>query len=181
MRFESTHKAPAVRSEQIIIFRSSSQLFAISSSSVQEVRSVDSLAGVAKEINVPGIRTVRHALQRGERSIFVVNLALHFGLHPTPAALIFLLRKSRVALLLDGIEKMTTMTQLQALPAAFHHEEHRWYRGLTVLEQNVLPVINPAGFLSDAELFQLDLAANQERQELAAMASTTSPDIGLVP
>jgi chemotaxis signal transduction protein len=181
MRFESTHKAHAVRSEQIIIFRSSSQLFAISSSSVQEVRGVDSLAGVAREIAVPGIRTVRHALQRGERCMFVVNMALHFGLHATPAALIFLLRKSRIALLLDGIEKMTTMTQLQALPAAFYHEERRWYRGLTVLEQNVLPVINPNGFLTDAELFQLDLAANQGRQESAALAAITPPEVGLAP
>ncbi len=47
MRFEPVHKTPAVRTEQIILFRSSNQIFAISSSSVQEVRSVDSLAGAS--------------------------------------------------------------------------------------------------------------------------------------
>lgn len=171
MRFASMHKTPTVRSEQIIVFRSSSQLFAISSSSVQEVRSVDSLAGLATEISVPDIRTVRHMLQRGERSIYVVNVALHFGLKPSPAALIFLLRKSRVALLLDGIEKMTTMTRLQALPAAFCNEEHRWYRGLTVLEQNVLPVLNPAGFLTQEEFALLDAATEKDRPEVAAETS----------
>jgi chemotaxis signal transduction protein len=181
MRFDSAHKSPTVRSEQIILFRCSSQLLAVSSASVQEVRSVDSLAGVASEIIVPGVHTVRHALQRGDRCIYVVNVALHFGLKPSPASLIFLLRKSRVALLLDGIEKMTTMTRLQALPAAFHHNERRWYRGLTVLEQNVIPVVNPAGFLTDEEFIQLDLVTNQNRQELAALASANAPEVGLAP
>jgi chemotaxis signal transduction protein len=167
MRFEATAKAGKVQSEQIILFRCSNQLLAISSSSVQEVRSVDSLACAATEIHEPSIGKVRHALRRGERCIYVVNAALHFGLKPSPASLIFLLRKSRIALLLDGIEKMTTMTRLQALPAAFCHEERRWYRGLTVLEQNVLPVVSPEGFLTQEELFLLDIAANRVLRESA--------------
>lgn len=179
MRFESTHKHIAVRSEQLILFRCSNQLFAISSASVQEVRSVDSLSGVAAELHEPRVRTVRHVLRRGERCIFVVNVALHFGLKPSPAALIFLLRKSRVALLLDGIEKMTTMTLLQALPAAFCHEERRWYRGLTVLDQNVLPVVSPDGFLTPDELFLLDLAAEKMHGEPVPLAA--APEIGLAP
>ena len=61
-----------------------------------------------------------------------------------------------MALLVDGIEKMTTMTRLQAVPAAFCHEERLWYRGLTVLEQNVLPVVSPEGFLTQEELTFLD-------------------------
>jgi chemotaxis signal transduction protein len=105
---------------------------------------------------------VRHAIRRGDRNLYVVNAALHFGLRPTPAALIFLLRKSRVALLIDGIEKMTTMTQLQALPVAFCHEERTWYRGLTVLDQNVIPVVNPGGFLTDEEITLLDAATGSQ-------------------
>ncbi len=170
MRFEPAGKESKVRSEQIILFRCSTQLLAISSASVQEVRSVDSLAGLATEINEASIRKVRHALRRGERCIYVVNAALHFGLKPSPAALIFLLRKSRVALLVDGIEKMTTMTRLQALPAAFCHDERRWYRGLTVLEQNVLPVVSPEGFLTQEEFFLLDVAASRiPRESLESM------------
>ncbi len=159
MGMEHARRAHAVRTEQIILFRCSNQIFAISSASVQEVRSVDSLAGAASEVSEPSMRKVRHALRRGERSIYVVNTALHFGLKPSPPALIFLLRKSRVALLVDGIEKMTTMTRLQALPAAFCHEERIWYRGLTVLEQNVLPVVSPEGFLTSEELYFLDASA----------------------
>jgi chemotaxis signal transduction protein len=156
MRLAAEQKSKPVRTEQIILFRASNQVFAISSASVQEVRSVDSLAGAAMEIREPSLGKVRHAIRRGERNLYVVNAALHFGLRPTPAALIFLLRKSRVALLVDGIEKMTTMTRLQALPAAFCHEERAWYRGLAVLDQNVIPVVNPAGFLTTEEISLLD-------------------------
>ena len=156
MAAEVRHKTHPVRTEQIILFRVSTQLFAISSASVQEVRSVDSMAGVATEIADSSLRKVRHALRRGDRSVYILNTAIHFGLRPSPAALIFLLRKSRVALLVDGIEKMTTMTRLQAMPGAFCHEEREWYRGLTVLEQNVIPVVSPAGFLTREEIEQLD-------------------------
>jgi chemotaxis signal transduction protein len=159
MRFESSHKAPAVRTEQIILFRSSTQVFAVSSASVQEVRGVDGLAGAVTDINEPSVPKVRHLLRRGERNLYVVNAALHFGLKPSPAALIFLLRKTRVALLIDGIEKMTTMTRLQGLPSAFCNEERQWYRGLTVLDQSVIPVVSPDGLLTDEELLRLDIAA----------------------
>lgn len=162
MRLAAAQKSNPVRTEQIILFRSSNQVFAISSSSVQEVRSVDSLAGAAVQINETGLDKVRHAIRRGDRNLYVVNAAIHFDLRPTPAALIFLIRKSRVALLVDGIEKMTTMTRLQALPGAFCHEERVWYRGLTVLDQNVIPVVNPLGFLTAEEISLLDAATAPE-------------------
>ena len=47
MSVEQSRRVPPVRTEQIILFRCSNQIFAISSASVQEVRSVDSLAGAA--------------------------------------------------------------------------------------------------------------------------------------
>lgn len=156
MRFRSAPAAKPLRTEQIILFRSSTQVFAISSSSVQEVRSVDGIAGAATEIAEPGVSKVRHAIRRGDRNLYVVNAALHFGLPPSAPMLVFLLRNSRVALLIDGIEKMTTMTMLQALPNAFCHEERQWYRGLTVLDQNVFPVVSPDGFLTRSEFSLLD-------------------------
>jgi chemotaxis signal transduction protein len=156
MQFAAPHKAPHARTEQIILFRCSTQVFAISSASVQEVRSVDTLAGSPLEINESTLPKVGHVFRRGEQNLYVVNGAVHFGLRPSPASLILLLRRSRTALLIDGIEKMTTMTRLQALPAAFCNEERVWYRGLTVLDQNVIPVVSPDGFLTTDELFLLD-------------------------
>lgn len=159
MRTRATEqKTTAVRAEQIILFRVSSEVFAISSGSVQEVRSVDSLAGAPVAVSEPGLKKVQHAIRRGDKNVYVVNTAIHFGLQPSHVALIFLLRKSRVALLVDTIEKMTSITRLQALPGAFCNEERAWYRGLTVLDQNVIPVVDPAGFLRKDELFLLDAA-----------------------
>ena len=58
--------------------------------------------------------------------------------------------------MVDGIDKMATMTRLQALPLAYCHEERTWYRGLTALDQNVIPVVNPEGFLTADEFALLD-------------------------
>ena len=157
-------KSPAPRTEQIILFRVSGQLFAVSSASVQEVRGVDSLSGAAKEISQPSLRKVKHVVRRGENSVYVVNAAMHFGLPPAPPALVFVLRSTRTALLIDGIEKMTSMSRLQALPLAFCHEERGWYRGLTALDQSVVPVVKPDGFLTPEELFLLDASLSNEAE-----------------
>ena len=158
MRPLSPSKAPAPRAEQIILFRVSGQIFAVSSASVQEVRGVDSLSGAAKKISQPGLGKVQYFAKRGDNSFYVINAAMHFGLPPSPPALVFMLRRTRIALLVDGIEKMTSMTRLQALPRAFCHEERGWYRGLTALDQSVLPVVKPEGFLTPDEMFLLDAA-----------------------
>ncbi len=156
MRLTSPPKPLAARAEQIILFRISGQLFAVSSASVQEVRSVDTLAGSAKDISQPSLRKVRQTVKRGDTSLYVVNGALHFGLPAAPPVLVFVLRRTKTALLVDGIEKITTMTRLQALPQAFCQEERDWYRGLTAIDQTVVPVVKPEGFLTSDELALLD-------------------------
>jgi chemotaxis signal transduction protein len=163
----SPTKTPAARTEQIILFRVSGQLFAISSASVQEVRGIDTLSAVAKDISHPDFHKVRQFVRRGENSVYVVNAAMHFGLSPAPPALVFVLRRTRTAILIDGIEKMTSMSRLQALPQAFCHEERGWYRGLTALDQTVVPVVKPDGFLTPEDLFALDASLSREA-DLAA-------------
>jgi chemotaxis signal transduction protein len=170
MRLAIPAKSSSVRTEQIILFRVSGQLFAISSASVQEVRSVDSLSGSAVELAQPSLRKVRHVIRRGEKNLYVVNGAAHFGLPMAPAALVFVLRRAKTALLIDGIEKMSSMTRLQALPRAFCHEERGWYRGLTALDQTVIPVVSPEGFLSDEEIGLLD--------EYVASLESSPADVG---
>lgn len=165
----------AVRTEQIILFRAGGQVFAVSSSSVQEVRGVDSLAGSASEISHPGIRKVKHVVHRGDKLHYVVNGALHFGLPVSSATLVFVLRRTRTALLVEGIEKMATMTLLQALPLSYCHEERLWYRGLTAIDQNVIPVVNPEGFLTPEELALLDSSLPPE------ILSTEPPAEGMEP
>lgn len=151
-------KPVPLREEQIILFRIGEQLFALSSSSVKEVRSAESLSGGATEIDAPGVQKVRQFVRRGSNTLFLVSGATHFGLSAPEGILAFVLRNTRTALLVDSIEKMTAMTRLQALPLSFCHEERQWYRGLTALDQTVVPVVRPEGFLSDEELSILDAA-----------------------
>jgi chemotaxis signal transduction protein len=185
MRLPAPVKPQPVRSEQIILFRISGQLFAVSSASVQEVRSVDTLAGSAREIQQSQVSKVRHMVQRGEHNLYVVNGALHFNLPASHAALVFVLRRTRTALLVDGIEKMTTMTRLQALPQALCNDERNWYRGLTSIDQIVVPVVKPEGFLSPDELFALDsvvdpaLTPTGENADGSGLASASSIDTNL--
>lgn len=155
-------KGTSARTEQIILFRVSGQLLAVSSSSVQEVRSADSLAGASSEFSHPHLRKVTHVVHRFGKLIYVVSGAAHFGLPQTPASLVFVLQSTRTAVLIDGIEKMATMTRLQALPQAFCHEERQWYRGLTALEQSVTPVVAPDGFLTAEEISLLDASLNSD-------------------
>jgi chemotaxis signal transduction protein len=160
------------RTEQIILFRVSGQTFAISSAAVQEVRSVDNIAGMARDLPESTLRKVRHSVRRGDRTFYIVNAAAHFGLPPQPSALVFFLRRTRTALLVDGIEKMTTMTRLQALSLAFQGEERNWYRGLTALDQVVIPVVEAEGFLSLEDLSRLESAqAAADARMLAARAT----------
>jgi chemotaxis signal transduction protein len=177
VRLPTPAKCRPVRAEQIILFRVSGQLFAVSSASVQEVRSVDTLSGTTKEISQPSLRKVRQVVRRGENSLYVVNGGLHFGLPASPAALVFVLRRTRTALLVDGIEKMTSMTRLQALPSAFCHEEQDWYRGLTAIDQTVVPVVKPEGFLTLDELALLDAS----QLPAAPVDVTGLSDSGLTP
>lgn len=175
MQAAAPSKARTPRAEQIILFRIGGQLFAISSASVQEVRSVDSLTGISQEIPTTSVRKVRHTVRRHDQTHYVVNGTVHFGLPAAAASLVFFLRHTPTALLIDGIEKMTTMTYLQALPQAFCHEERDWYRGLTPLDQTVVPVVKPEGFLSTEELTLLDTAVHAELKK-EANGSAEAPE-----
>lgn len=167
-------KVRTPRAEQIILFRIGGQLFAISSASVQEVRSVDSLTGMSQEIPQSAVKKVRHTVRRGDSTHYVVNGTVHFGIPAAAASLVFFLRHTPTALLIDGIEKMTSMTYLQALPQAFCHEERDWYRGLTALDQTVVPVVRPEGFLNTEELTLLDMALQAEIKNTQTGAAEAS-------
>ena len=80
-------KPGSLRAEQIILFRIGEQLFALSSSSVQEVRSADSLSGGAATISAPSVDKVTQFVRRGQNTLFLVSGAKHFGL-PVPEGIL---------------------------------------------------------------------------------------------
>ena len=165
---------PPRKTETVILFIVANQMFAISADSVQEIRSTDSLAGAANEIDQQEVPKVRHTLERGRRTYFVVNAGMHFGLPVTRPALVLILRQLRVAVLVDRIDRMAEISAVHPLPLAFAGEERRWYRGLAHLDDVVIPVVQPGGFLSAGEFQQLDraaiAAASQREMEGAVQA-----------
>jgi chemotaxis signal transduction protein len=158
---------PSRQRETVILFFVARQMFAIAADSVQEIRSTDSLAGAANEMEQSVVLKVRHTIERNRRIYFVVNAGTHFNLPVTRPALVLILRELRVAVLVDRIERMAEISAVYALPQAFSGPERRWYRGLAYVDDIVIPVIQPAGFLTAEEFQQLDRienAAAAERQ-----------------
>jgi chemotaxis signal transduction protein len=158
----------AGRLETVILFSVAHQTFAISADSVQEIRSTDSLAGAANEIEQPLLAKVRHTVERAHRKYYVVNACAHFNLPVTRPTLVLILRQLRVAVLVDKIERMAEINAVHALPRAFIGDECRWYRGLAYVEDHVIPVIEPAGFLTREEFQALDriTRASESQREM---------------
>jgi chemotaxis signal transduction protein len=157
--------------ERVVLFHVSRQIFAIGAEAVQEVRSTDSLAGAAIEIENSELPKVRHTLERGRHTYYVVNACLHFGLPVSRPALVLILRHLRVAVLVDRIDRMAEIVALYALPEAFAGDERRWYRGLAYLDDTVMPVIEPAGFLSADDFRSLDHSQKVQRELERAVPS----------
>jgi len=160
------------RPEAVILFVVAHQIFAIAADSVQELRSTDSLAGAAVEIDQPEFPKVRHTIERSRQTYYIVNAGSHFHLPVTRPSLVLILRQLRAAVLVDRIERMAEVSRVYPLPQAFTGEERRWYRGLAYLDDMVIPVVNPGGFLSPEEFQRLDRAtaaqASQTEMESAA-------------
>lgn len=160
--------------EAVILFWVADQMFAIAAESVQEIRSTDGLAGAANEIDQQVVPKVRHILEWNRRTCYVVNAGAHFDLPVTRPTLVLILRRMRMAVLVDRIDRMTEIPAVYPLPKAFAGKERRWYRGLAYIDDSVIPVVEPSGFLSAEELGVLDRAIKpslpQAEMEGAAQA-----------
>jgi chemotaxis signal transduction protein len=166
---ENTPKSGRVRrAETVILFFVANQMFAIAANSVQEIRSTDSLAGSASELEQSVLPKVRHTVRRAHRTYFVVNGGSHFRLPATRPAFVLILRQLRVAVLVDRIERMADLSEVHPLPQAFEGEERRWYRGLAYVDDQVIPVVETTGFLTPEEFRVLDRSAKtaESLQEL---------------
>ena len=162
--FETAKARRAGPSEPIILFSVSNQLFAIAADVVQEIRSTDSLSGTANEIDCPGVPKVGHTIDRARQTYYVVNAAKHFGLPVSRPTLVLILRQFRVAVLVDRIDRMTEISASYPLPSAFTGDERHWYRGLTYVDDHVIPIVQPAGFLTSRDFRRLEESARQELQ-----------------
>jgi chemotaxis signal transduction protein len=171
---ESARLLHSRHAEQVILFTIGRQMFAIAAESVREIRSTDTLAGAASEIEFSEVEKVRHTIERGRHTYYVVNGCAHFRLRVVRPSLAMILREFRVVVLVDGIDRMAEIPAVYPLPRAFCGEERAWYRGLAYLEDHVIPVIHPGGFLTRDEFHRLDqavaAAASQREMQGAAQA-----------
>jgi chemotaxis signal transduction protein len=156
---DASNSRRSTTSEPMILFRVAHQTFAIAADAVQEIRSTDGLAAAATEFEQTEVPKVHHTIERAHRTYYVVNASAHFGLPVTRPTLVLILRQLRAAVLVDQIERMTDIFTVHPLPRAFAGQERRWYRGLTYLDDHVIPVIQPNGFLTPDEFDRLDRAA----------------------
>lgn len=152
--------------EQVVTFSIADHSFAVSAASVQEIRSADNLGGVVREIEQPVLTKVRHIVERDGTAYYVVSGQEHFRLRRSRPASVLILRGLRAAVLVDRIEEMAEMRVLFALPASFLGLERRWYRGLTVLNGRVLPVVDPRGFLTEEEFHVLEQSTAEQLQSM---------------
>ena len=142
--------------EQVVVFSIAEYSFVISASSVQEIRSTDSLGGNVVDLDRPVLQKVRHIVERDARSYYVVSGYEHFHLPLSRPTSVLILQNVPVAVLVDRIEEMAEMRILLGLPRSLQGEERIWYRGLTVLGGRVVPVTDARGFLTPEELQRLE-------------------------
>ncbi len=158
--------------ETVILFAVANQQFAIAAAAVHEIRSADSLSGAAVEVEQAELDKVRHTVERARRTFYVVSASAHFGLRRARPTIVLMLRESPVAVLVDRIENMVEISGVYPLPLAFGGEERAWYRGLAYLEDQVIPVVNPHGFLTADELRRLERAAHRAAVGAADLQGT---------
>ncbi|HTV57963.1 MAG TPA: chemotaxis protein CheW [Verrucomicrobiae bacterium] len=153
---DSVKPRRARASESMILFSVGRQMFLVAAESVQEIRSTDGLASAAVEISLVDFPKVSHFFERRQRHWFIVNACSHFHLPVSRPTLVLILRQARAALLVDHIVRMAEVSSVYALPHAFSGNERRWFRGLAYIEDQVIPVLDPAGVLTREEIARLD-------------------------
>jgi len=145
--------------EPVLVFVAGGTEMAIPAGAVHEIRSTDSLAGEAAMLRQGDFPWVRHTLDRGGTTHYVVSVGSFFGLPRTRPSLVLVLRGVRCALLVDRIERMDALSAIYALPRAFQGEERQWYLGLALFEDGAVPMLNPHGLLTREHMERLDAHA----------------------
>ena len=140
------------RVEPVILFGVGNHTFAIPASSVEEIRNLDGLVPHSVDSPFSNLRKVKFSFERNKKICFVIDCNLHFRMQASCPTRILVLRDLPIGLLVDRIDRMCELPAVRKLPQAFTGEERTWYRGLAVVKDEPVPVVNPLAFLSKAEI-----------------------------
>jgi chemotaxis signal transduction protein len=143
---------PQAAREDVIVFAVSGFKLAIAAGAVKEIRGMEglhpfTLGGISAQI-----AKLKYTLERNGATYFVVDAAQHFQLPPSHPSRVLVLRNMPTGVLVDSTDRIMEISALHALPPAFTHEERGWYRGLAVVNGQVVPVVNHSAFLNRVEL-----------------------------
>lgn len=118
---------PAAQPAQVgpvILFTAGGARFAVEAVQVQEVRESDQ--GV-----IPGKL----------KGTSTIDFALQVGLGQGILERMVVLKPGLCALAVTGVERITELPRAVPLPGVFQGQERQWYRGLLLLDNDVVPLI----------------------------------------
>ena len=149
--------------EDVIVFAVGGFKFAIAAGAVNEIRGMEGLQAFTLGGISAQIAKLNYTLERAGSTYFVIDAAKHFGLPPSQPSRVMILRNTTTAVLVDSTDRIMEISTLHALPRVFTHEERNWYRGLAVVNGEVVPVVNHNAFLNKAELDVLRIGLERVR------------------
>jgi chemotaxis signal transduction protein len=157
--------------EDMILFAVGPHTFAIAAKAVEKIENMEELRPIKLSAALPKLAKVKHTLDR-EQTYFVVDASAHMLMPPSHTARVLLLRGSSVAIAVDSIDRIAEISAIHPLPHAFIGEERGWYRGVALIQDAVVPVVNAEAFLStgDLKLVQAALAKSAHSSKEAVSA-----------
>ena len=156
--------------EMVILFSAGGVTFAISASAVEEIRELAGVERLAEEALFLKPPKVTHSFERQGRRYIAVDARVFFHMTSRQATRLMVLRHIRSGVMVDSIQGMQEIEFIHTLPEAFIGEERGWYRGLTVVDGKVVPVMRPDAFLSKAEAILLNSALETATKGMAVTA-----------
>ncbi len=137
--------------EPVILFGIGEQTFAAPASEVDEIRDLHAIDSIASATQRTSVSKVKGTLERSHKLYYVVDASQHFRLGQAKPSRLMVLRSQPVAVLVDSIDRMAEIERTVPIPKAFIGDERRWYRGLALMNDVVIPVVNTSAFLTPAE------------------------------
>lgn len=156
--------------EDVILFAVGPHTFAIGAKAVEKIENIDELRSVKLSAALPKLAKVKHTLDRNDKTYFVIDASSHLLMLPSHTARVLLLRGSSTAVAVDSIDRIAEISAIHPLPHAFIGEERGWYRGVALIQDVVVPVVNAEAFLSagDLKLVQAALTKGVAKQAVSA-------------
>ncbi len=137
--------------EAAILFAVGEYRFAAPAVEVDEIRDLHGIESIESATQKTSVSKVVARFERSGQTYLVVDAARHFRLAASVPSRLMVLRGRPIAVRVENIERMAEIGKTLPLPKAFRGEERRWYRGLVLIGEQVVPVVQTSSFLTAAE------------------------------